>query len=299
MTGGVNLLFASPEEIIAAARTVTAGAAAYQRVVAMLDDPNASVEEVAELARAERSLAARLVRVANSAQFVHFGACSSIEEAMQRMGFNYVVELTLLCLGLESCPNGLRAYGMGRRELWQRIVTGAIAARKVAGRTNVMDNDAYLAALLSTIGLSAIDVWLAKHAPTINFPYAPSFSTWAAAEVRMFGFDYAEVGSAILRSWGMPRHVTDGVRFQNRPSAAGSHETMARIIQAGQLVAEVLCDRNKAGRNVDFGVLKRFSFEDDDIQPLLGSVHRESLRLAHLLGLETEEVEPAPMLKAS
>jgi putative nucleotidyltransferase with HDIG domain len=98
--------------------------------------------------------------------------------------------------------------------LWQHSLETAIAARTVARSENLSParaDEAFLAGMLHDVGKV---VFAAR--PTAA---AQPFSSAADAAARMEAH-HAEIGAALLESWGFPNSILEAVAFNHAPAQA-------------------------------------------------------------------------------
>ena len=133
----LTMLFSTPEELIAQIKTLPASPQIMQRMLLLLDDSNSTVEDLVAVIQLERSLAARVVHLANSPIY-NGGSCGSIEEAVQRLGYAAVHEAVMTIMAIETFPKSLRTYGAragapDRRGCQPRLHTRLAAQRRHGG----------------------------------------------------------------------------------------------------------------------------------------------------------------------
>jgi len=127
------------------------------RLGEVIHSKNVSVNQIAELLKADPSISAKLLRLVNSPYFGIPGGVSDVARAIPFVGFNTLYQLVLGISVLEA----LDVPG-GARSLWMHSLTVATAAKELASELRSPDEGAcFTAGLLHDMGKIA----LAKIAP--------------------------------------------------------------------------------------------------------------------------------------
>ena len=161
-----------------------------QRMMSLLDDPNSTVDSLVQVIQLERSLAARVVQLANSPIY-NGGSCGSIEEAVQRLGYAAVHEAVMTVMAIETFSSSLRVYRCSTSVLWRQALATACAARELARRTNDDPNRAYTLGLLHNVGMVAIDRWVQQKQEGVFLDFGNWPEEWQTSETRLLGYDHA------------------------------------------------------------------------------------------------------------
>lgn len=223
----MKILFTRPEDIVPQLRTLPNSPMVMQKLLTLLDDLNSGLEQLTELLRLERALAARVIQLANGPVYGGAVPCGTIEEAVQRVGYNEIHELAMLVLGLEFHGRPLRTYHLESQALWSHSISVAIASQSLARLVGIDERQAYAVGLLHNVGMVGIDALVRQRAPAARFPRAKWPDLWRNAELRMLGYDHADAGAAMLKHWGFPQMLVTGLRNQFRPRLAGPAQLLS------------------------------------------------------------------------
>ncbi|HEY2404962.1 MAG TPA: HDOD domain-containing protein [Polyangiaceae bacterium] len=188
-----------------------------QRVMQLLDDPDTPTVKIRRAIEQDPALAARLLRVANSALYSPAVSCRSIDDAIVRLGNRTVTEIvtSLATLGMFSDVQGL---GLTFRD---HCVAVAALARVLGTEWRYRGVEgAFLAGLMHDIGKL-----LAMQAGDIHYE---SFDPAALAkpdeihihERAVSGFDHAVLGAHVLEHWKLPGEVAQIVAWHHQPGRA-------------------------------------------------------------------------------
>jgi HD-like signal output (HDOD) protein len=219
-----------------------------RRLLAVLRDPNSDISDIARLVRADTALAAQTLRLANSAVFALHERVGSIEEAIQHVG---VTELTRMVSTLgthQFLSRDLPVYRVPASLHWQHALAVAVAGEQAACRYGLDAGAIYLAGLLHTVGMVALNgIALAR-----GLPARPEEAPLRDWEREQFGAENPEVAARLMRAWNFPEDLAATVACRY---TAPSRETLGHpgtILFLGSVIAE----RIPAGLPVESGIFQ-------------------------------------------
>lgn len=195
----------------------------YIELTQLLRDPDASNSEVAEVLSQDPAIAAKVLRLCNSAYFSGGRQFTDMRTAVTRLGMQ---QLRGLVLASETFGSVQSSDTVDRDAMQERALrTSRLAARLLGGSSAEL---AATAGLLAEVGR-----------------LLPGVRTDAAAA----GPDYAEAGAYLLGLWGLPMPIVEAVAY---------HRTPARMRGAGFWVtgAVHVASALVAGEEVDTEYLR-------------------------------------------
>lgn len=195
------------QEISTAASKLPPVASVLRRLLAVLQDPNSDVEDIAKLVRIDVALAAHVLRVANSPMYGRPERVETIEEAIQQIGINEVSQLASSMSARQASKRELRYYRVSPTLLWNHTLAVAVGCEVLAERVLADPSVAYIAGLLHTIGLVTLDL-VAEERRLPDRGAQLSLLEW---EVKYFGENNPEVGGRVLKLWSFPADIVDAV----------------------------------------------------------------------------------------
>lgn len=225
---------ASPEQLVASAPELEALPVVAHRLLGLLRDDNATIERMAALLGTDQALAAAVLRHANSACAMPNRRIASLREAIARIGQRTLGEVVVRACAGPMLDRGLPPYALPRRVAWRHAATVSVAARNLARLLKVGSSDeAGVAGLLHDVGKTVLtSVLPEKAAEAVSVARSRRLPVWQA-EVHVIGFHHADVGGALLRSWGLPETVVNAVAHHHASeSAANSLATVIGLADA-------------------------------------------------------------------
>jgi HD-like signal output (HDOD) protein len=231
----------TPQSLVRSVRDLPQAPRVLHKLQQVVNAPEASLDEVAAVVQLEPGLAARVVKMAHSAQFGRGMPATTIMEAIQRVGLAGVHELVTYAVAAQLVGRPLGSYGLGAQALWSRAVACAIAAASLAERSDVDRGDAYTAGLMHGIGLLVIERHAAQQKTPRRLESSGYPQDFAPAERAWLGFSHAEAGAALLELWGFSEPVIAAVKYQIEPEAAEEHRPLSMVVATARWARSLFC----------------------------------------------------------
>jgi len=184
------------------------------RVRRILSDPNSSVEQVVRVVGSEPALAARLLRISNSASLNRSGrAVSDLRTAISRIGYN-MVRSASISFSMAQIRNSNKLAGLEHHlsDLWQRSTLVAAFAYVLARNcSRVNPDEAMLTGMMHGIGKLYVLTRATGH---------PELFASDATLNQIIADWHASIGKAILENWGFSEAMARAVGEQEDFSRA-------------------------------------------------------------------------------
>jgi HD-like signal output (HDOD) protein len=192
------------------------------RLISVLEDSGSGAEDVERIIQLDPALTASTLRLANSAYFGAGHAVESVAEAVVRLGQREIYRLAALALvNRWDSSSGRGAYGGDPGDFCRHALCVALAAEALAEKGGRIDpQTAYTAGLVCDMGKLAVAHACGPHFATIRARQAQQGCPWMQAERDVLGYDHAEVGARLLRTWRFPAALVTAAEFSHKPSKA-------------------------------------------------------------------------------
>lgn len=212
--------------------------AVAQRILAATESTDTSAEDVAKALREDPTIAARILRVANSPFYGAARRITQISRAVTRLGTIAVRNLVLgICASktLSTHPLGLKEH----RQIWHHSIAVASACELIARQIRFRcAEEAFVAGLLHDTGQLAM---LILQPEVFRKLLAPDEAnrTHLEREAEAFGTDHADVGFQIMTRWGLPETLCHAVRGHHRLSSKvdASAGALGAVLALGDVIA--------------------------------------------------------------
>lgn len=209
------------------------------RAQRMLNDPECSMAEVAELVGRDPVLAARIVAIANSSLYGSGSQPFRLTQAVMRLGSRETRRIVVTVAVMSTVPSLPEPLSL--QTFWAMGLGAAVAARKLAEDLKHSDPEfAYLAGLMHAMGPALI----AFKRPS-EFGRAVELSRERGVELaesvgEVFSLDVATFTAQLLRSWDVPEPVCAAVEFRHRADDAPDDPLLAAILHAAARICRGL-----------------------------------------------------------
>jgi len=198
------------------------------RAMKLLRDPNSDVASIAELVGSDPSLAADIIRCANSAFFGGVDPIQSVGEAVQKIGFRETINLLNFAVARIAAGRDLASYGITADDFWAECLFNGLLVRNLASANGRVDPDeAYTVGLLRFIGRLAIDDYLQNQGGGLPGPGEESIGEW---EVRNVGFVQSRAGALLLANWQFSSEIVQAISGQDDPAALSERNWLAEAL---------------------------------------------------------------------
>lgn len=207
---------ASPEALIAGDPTLASFPDIYFRLREALDDPGASAGRLAGIIGSDPSLAATLLRLANSPLYGLSRPIDSLARGVMLIGAG---ELARLALGVAVVDRfkDVPTCCLTMRQVWEHAVgCGVLARVLVAHVGGISQEELFVAGLLHDLGRLVLLRRLPRHMALVLAQARERGIPLVAAERALLGYDHAAVGRELLVQWRLPPELAAVVGGHHR-----------------------------------------------------------------------------------
>lgn len=170
------------------------------RAINLVENPDTSAEELTDLLSSDTALAARVLKIANSAMFCRQREITTLKQAIMIIGFKalkgIIVAATLRQLN--------KRYGKLEQLVWENSMCAAMCATAVANKLRKRyGEEIFLMGLLHSLGqvvfLSHKE--LAEDYKRVIETIQAKQIDYVSAEQEIFGFAHPLVGALVAKKW--------------------------------------------------------------------------------------------------
>lgn len=184
----------------------TLSAIAMQLVKLAADERSTSAD-LARLIKQDPSLSARMIQLANSAFYRTKNPITTLQQAVNRMGFQRMRIMALSISLRDSFPMG-KVGPMDYEKFWRTSMYRALLAQSLAHHLQRCDpEEAFMAGLTLDIGLLVLfDIYIKDKKIDIDLGQddQKKLLEWEREHI---GIDHREVGKEVLLRWNFPGKI--------------------------------------------------------------------------------------------
>lgn len=185
-------------------------------VMQLLDNLSSSAEQAAEAIGRDPVLAARVLRLANSALYMRTRRVATLRDAVVLVGFAAVRSILVTAVAYDAFARGAPGYGLDRTQMWQHALAVATVARHLAQARGLAGEAAFVAGLLHDIGKMALSQILQDQYQAV-LEAVRGGADFVEAERTVLGWDHAQVGAEAARRWNLPEPLVQAIEYHHRP----------------------------------------------------------------------------------
>jgi HD-like signal output (HDOD) protein len=207
------------------------------RAMRVMDSPTASSDDLIEVIELDAGLAATVLKLANSALYGHLGRVKTLSHAVALIGHKALRDLVLATSAVQTFRD-IPAEFVDMETFWDNSITCAVLARLIARYARLKDVETlFLGGLLHGVGRL---VFYARrpvqYREVISLAHSEEISI-AQAERKVFGFDFTDVGAALLHAWQLPPRLVVAVRDQATANTPADYEKDVAVIHLASCMA--------------------------------------------------------------
>ncbi|HXB59402.1 MAG TPA: HDOD domain-containing protein [Candidatus Acidoferrales bacterium] len=218
------------------------------QLINLFRQQDADLDEIVALLRRDAALAAEILRRCNNS-FMNEDeeAASDINDAVFRLGFYEVYQVTVTLFSLRMLHIEKEAPRFPAEQLRRHSTITGIASGELALELNMSEGVAFTAGLLHDIGKLALA--LAEGAPYGNMirDCEQAGTSLAEAEKSQFGFNHTELGGRLLQRWGVPEEVVLPALGHNDPAQPGEMQAYVAITNLSSRLANRIEQKKVSG----------------------------------------------------
>ncbi len=250
---------------------------AVQAILKKLNEVPVDINAVADLMECDPILTSSLLRLANSPFYGFSQKITHVDHAVILLGVHTVRQVVMAFSVVKrfSRPTG---SGLDRHNLWRHCIGVAVAAKILARRCEVDEEDAFIAGMLHDIGKFIID----ECSPDL---YQQIFSvrdqqgmSLRAAELQVMGISHGRVGAVAIRFWRLPEMLAEVADKHHQPGA-DEPKLLVDLVHLANIVVQGLWispDDVWTINPLDPESLQRLKLEWTDIETLLPEIEEMS-----------------------
>ena len=213
----------------------------FIRISQLVDDPDSTSADIANVVSQDPSFTVRLLRVANSPFYGFSSKIDTVSRAVTLIGTSQIRNLALstsVARAFAGLPNTL----VSMDNFWRHSLYCALVARILAKRSKKCEPEAvFTAGLLHDIGELVIFNRLpeqAKGALLLVLDSADELPVYEA-ERQVLGFDHAQVGGELARQWQLPPMLEECIACHHDIQQAQRYPRETALVHIANILSQM------------------------------------------------------------
>lgn len=228
----------SAQELVSQIEALTSLPDVYARVREQLESPAGSISAVARLVAADPALSARLLHLVNSPLFGQRGRVDDVVRAVTLLGLQQVHDL-VLAMSLQGVFAGIRPAHLDMQRFWRSSLLTGLAARATGIAAGLTAGERlFLIGVLADTGHLVMYQTVPELAAAARREAEARGEPLDAAERRLVGCDFAELGAALMERWQLPERFTTAIGAQMLPRLGGAFAAEAAAVNLARRITE-------------------------------------------------------------
>ncbi|OMH38858.1 HDOD domain-containing protein [Motiliproteus sp. MSK22-1] len=263
----------SVTETVAKCEDIASLPEAYHKISEKLDQPTTTNNELAEVVKLEPGITGKLLSIVNSAFYGFSNTISTASQAISIVGRNDFRNLVLGTTVAELFEQ-IQSGTFSMRDYWEHALLCAICSKMLGEQWKIKeDREAlFIAGLLHDVGKLVIVQVLPDKAELL-IPYWQDNPFEYSFEQQLLGFDHAEVGAELMKSWGLPGILVEATGCHHQPNKAEINKHSSHAV----FIANVLAHNDEHRVAEALAQCREAIAINDDIDTLL-ELQQEALR---------------------
>ena len=242
------------------------------KVLQLLDDPDVSIEEIADLMLSDQVMTARIMKLLNSPVYKPTQEITSLKRALVYLGLRHVRELALTTSVINAFDGTSGALELNA--FWEHSFGVGMVSKIIAQKIGYKDLEkAYISGIIHDLGEVFLSNFLREPFLEVLDYIKTHPIKLVDAEEELLGTTHCEIGLCMARKWNFPEAYCDVIAYHHNPSEATVDPILCAIVNLSDLFCTV--------RELNYGGREWISFNlsEEEAWTIL---KKESPELAHM-----------------
>lgn len=214
-------------------------------ITRLVEDPNATAEDIYRIVSTDPALSATMLKLVNSAFYGLSRQVTSLEKAIQILGFVTVRNIALAAFVFDAFLTGRGHFDY--KAFWMRSIATGAAGKVLAHRLGLTDSGEYFVyGLLHDLGVIIQMQFLAEDLTRVEEMVAAG-KALLKAEKKVMGCTHNELGAVLAEKWDFPPALVSVIAHHAARSFPEEFERETAVTTCAGAVAAAL----EIGESID------------------------------------------------
>jgi HD-like signal output (HDOD) protein len=255
------------------------------RISEMVDNPRSNSAAMGKIISQDAALTARLLKIVNSAFYRFPSRVETVTRAITIVGNRELRDLVLAATvsGIfEKISSDLVDIDL----FWRHGLYTGILSRNIAEKCHVLHSERlFVAGLMHNIGQLIIAYKLPKYYRAALMMAEEQGIPVYEAENAVFGFNHADVGAELMKSWSFPESHQFVARFHHQPEYAHAFKLETAIVNVAETMSQ-MAENGEANfdylKQVDRSTRRLVNLTSADVEQLLLDAREQFIEVLSL-----------------
>ncbi|MEE8575469.1 MAG: HDOD domain-containing protein, partial [Thermodesulfobacteriota bacterium] len=264
------------------------------KIIDAVKSEDFSTRELAAAISADPALAAKTLKLANSAFYSQDTNVDSIEKAVILLGNEALKNIALSFVVVQDYKN--EDKGFNYDTFWRSSITAAVTSDtlcKKIGRKG--REEAFTMSLLMDIG--QIVMYSCRPTEYKQVLKESDITDVDLVEIErtVFGYDHQEVGMQLLKDWGIPASIYMPIGFHHSPRGCPPEYIESTQLLRIARIASLLYNSDNtsdAADNLKRILMDKYEFTEDDVTTFIDTIAERTLEQLSTFDVDSGEMKP-------
>jgi len=264
------------------------------RIIQEVKKDKSSITELAAIISYDPALSAKILKIANSSFYALPYKVESIERAVNVLGLEALKNIALSFVIVK----GLKKNSVDRFDhefFWKRSITAAVCSEMLSARMGMQREDTFVTPLLMDMGL--IIMYMSQPDEYLKVFDEKKTAKMALdeAERKVFGFDHQEVGSAMLKEWGLSEDIHVPIAYHHKTGECPpDHRDMAEVLKMSDIASSVYHSDKSTEKLMEIQELlqKKLDISEEEAGTFIDEVAEKTIEILATFEIDAGDMKP-------
>ncbi len=203
----------------------------YQELFSKMNNPDVSVPQLAEIVSRDQALAAKILKLVNSAFYGYKNEINTVNRAMVILGFRTIRNAALAISVFEYVAGGEIDTMFSLENFWRHSLASASICKVVGRDAGIkQQEETFVAGLLHDVGKLIMLKHFREDFVEVCRLQQKRGCTWLEAENELLRINHTKLARAILRSWNFPPNLIEAVSHHHDMNTEASYPRLVALV---------------------------------------------------------------------
>ena len=183
-----------------------------RKLLETLNDESCSIDDLSGIIEKDQTIAARVLKISNSALYGLRHEVTSLHQALLILGFKTIRSMVLSV----STRSLYKNFGMKEKILWDHSVGAGIAAKMIsAGFGSEIGEVSFVGGLMHDFGKVVMNNETPDEFADVMMKIYNEGIDTITAETESYGYNHAEIGAGVVEKWGFAPLLVNVLRYHH------------------------------------------------------------------------------------
>ncbi len=233
-----SLLDLHPRELKGIIKEIPTLPLVYQELFQRMQNPEATVSEIADLVAQDQALTAKILHLVNSAFYGLSKQVTTISRAVVILGFKSIRSAALAISVFDYFKDEASTEELDMTQFWSHSIAVATISKVLAEEIQIkLVEESFTIGLLHDVGKLIEKHYFPKDFEDLFRVSKEQNQTWIDCERELFQVNHATIGKVVFRMWDFPPSVVEAVQLHHSSVATAKFPQLTALVQVADYVS--------------------------------------------------------------